>query len=448
MIILSDKKNIMKFTEKKNIHEYFVEQSTVWYKLVIVFFALSYIIDIISHIDTIPTVILLADLITLFIVILFLLLFIKKVISQKTSFLVIVYSAMAALFISYYYLLLNNSFNYGNILQDLITIPVVIFSVGFLASKRHMIIVGVIFSIFYPLAMLLSGDNMMIDSAAFVAVIILGATAGFVILIRTLENAMKLKEEATLELINQRDELLKLNEERTKLFAIISHDLRNPVGNAKNVSEMLLHEKLDDIERRELTEALNRMTTRAYALLEDLLNWSQSESGMFAYNPEVVDLRSVVEEAIEFFSPNIKEKSLSVLNLIKKNAYVYSDKKILETIIRNLFSNAIKFTYKGGEIVFSTIDTADKLTFVIKDNGIGMDVDLIDDIFSREKIISTFGTNNEKGTGLGLQLVKNLVEKNKGEISVESIPNKGTSFLVTIPYPPKSKDDPDATNRE
>ena len=438
----------MNTKENKNIHEYFIEQSAVWYRIVVLFYALSYLIDIFSHLGILPKVILIADLITLLIIFFFLGLFIKKIITQKTSFLVMVYSGMITLFISYIYLLLHHSFTYGNIIQDLVTIPVIILSVGFLASKRHMVIIGIIFSIFYPFAMYLSGDKIMMESSLFISVILFGSTAGFFILTRTLENAMKLKEEATVELIRQKDELLKLNEERTKLFSIISHDLRNPVGNAKNVCEMLLDEDLEQNEKRELTEALHRMTARAYTLLEDLLDWANSESGMFAYNPEVIDLRSAVEKAIEFFSPNIKEKSLTVLNLIKNDTLVYSDKKILDTIIRNLLSNAIKFTYNNGEIVFSTIDTADKLTFVIKDNGMGMEADMIDDIFSNNKIVSSYGTNKEKGTGLGLQLVRNLVEKNNGEISIESIPRKGTSFFITIPYPPKVKNATVTANTE
>ncbi len=428
----------MKTIEKKNIHEYFVEQSAIWYKIVVLFYALSYIIDIVSHYDTLPKIILITDVITLFVIFISLGLFLRHVITQKNSFLIIVYFAIAALFISYYYLLINNLFSYGNIVQDLVTLPVVIFSVGFLASKRHMVIVGVLFAVLYPLFMFLTGDKLLMESSVFVAIMIFGSTLGFLILTQTLENALKLKEETTFELIKQRDKLVNFDEERTKLFSLISHDLRNPIGNAVNVSKMLLNDNLDDDERRELAKVLNSMNTRAYTLLEELLAWSKSEAGLFAYNPEEINLRSAVDKVIKFFESNIKEKNLSVLNLIKSDTHVYSDKKILDAVIRNLLSNAIKFTYPNGEIVFSTIDTADKVTFVIKDNGKGMESDFIDEVFSGNKVYSTLGTNKEKGTGLGLLLVKNLIEKNQGEISVESIPNKGTSFFITIPYPPKN----------
>ena len=162
----------MKITEKKNIHEYFPQQAALWYKLVVLFFAFSYIIDIFSHLHSLPKTLFWADIITLVLTFVSLILFIKKIITQKISFLIIIYSGIITLFVSYYYLLSIKSFSYGNILQDLITIPVIILSVGFLAGKRYMFIIGVVLAVLYPLFMSLADNKILNESAFFVAVMI------------------------------------------------------------------------------------------------------------------------------------------------------------------------------------------------------------------------------------------------------------------------------------
>ncbi len=429
----------MNFSSNKNISGFFVDEAKLWYKLVVFFFFVGFLLDILLHFDSLPNVILYSDFFILFFIIILYSLALKRIISEKISFLSIAYVSTILLLFSYYYGLFNGTFTFTSILQDFITIPAIILSMGFLGSKRHLVIMGAIFVIFYPLVLYLTGTKFLMESSIFVAVMIFASSLGMFIVVRTLEKAMEMREASTEELRKQRDQMVKLNEERTKLFAIISHDLRNPIGNSVNISKMLLNSNLDENDRKTLTESLHKMNVKVYSMLEDLLTWSKNEYGLFSYEPEVLNLREAVESVIDLFSSNIKEKSLNVLNLIKKDVLVYSDRKILDTILRNLLSNAIKFTHTKGEIVFATIQTADELTLVIRDSGIGMSEERLDEIFSGKTIKSFEGTNNEKGTGLGLQLVKNLAEKNKGSLSVESVPNKGTTFLVTIPYPEEEK---------
>ncbi len=423
----------MKITEKKNIHEYFPQQAALWYKLVVLFFAFSYIIDIFSHLHSLPKTLFWADIITLVLTFVSLILFIKKIITQKISFLIIIYSGIITLFVSYYYLLSIKSFSYGNILQDLITIPVIILSVGFLAGKRYMFIIGVVLAVLYPLFMSLADNKILNESAFFVAVMIVGATLASFIVTITLENAMKLKDETAIKLHEQNEKLVKLNEERSRLFAIIAHDLKNPIGNAVNLGSFLNEEDLSESERKELLFTLYKTNKKAYELLDDLLNWAKEEQGLFAYNPEIIVLRSVVDSVISLMETKIKEKSITVFNNIKNDITVFSDKMILETVLRNLLSNALKYTFPNGEIVFDAYDTGETVTFTITDNGMGMSEERITKLFSEDIISSKHGTNNEKGNGLGLKLVKNLLDKNKSSISVVSTEGKGTTFTVAIP---------------
>ncbi len=238
------------------------------------------------------------------------------------------------------------------------------------------------------------------------------------------------------ELRKQAEELQILNANKDKLFSIIAHDLRSPFTALLGLSNML-NEMIDDMtidEIKELVASLNNSATNLFKLLENLLNWSRIQLGSFKILPEKFLLYDVAFSVVNYLHAPASQKEISLFNKVPEDLMVYADKPTVETIIRNLVNNAIKFTNTGGNVsVEARIKTDTTVEVSIIDDGIGMSPELVGKLFQIDKKVSRPGTANEVGTGLGLVLVKELVEKNGGEIRVESEENKGSSFIFTLP---------------
>lgn len=247
---------------------------------------------------------------------------------------------------------------------------------------------------------------------------------------------------AHLTIYNQRNELDRLNEKlketnatKDKFFSIIAHDLKNPLGAFKNVTSFLLKNlrELDDAERMEFLHLMNSSAEHIYSLLENLLHWSKTQSGNIEFNPEDNDLGFIAQDSIQLLKMNADKKSINLHSEIKDRTLVLSDLNMTSTIIRNLLSNAIKFTPDGGEVKIYAKSVGNFQEVTIEDNGVGIPDNVIDKLFRVDVHISTKGTSKEDGTGLGLVLCKEFVEKNGGKIRVESQLDKGSKFIFTMP---------------
>jgi PAS domain S-box-containing protein len=243
------------------------------------------------------------------------------------------------------------------------------------------------------------------------------------------------RREQELIIKNQNEELLRLNAAKDKFFSIIAHDLKNPFSAIIGSSELLLSrvDKNDIQEIDKYAKIINQSSKKALDLLLNLMEWSQIQTGHMSYVPEYFDLKFLVEEAIELLSCNAEEKSIFIQNNIADRTMVFADKIMISIVLRNLISNALKYTNLKGLVQISSKKQERELIISINDNGVGIAKELMDKLFQIDGVISTPGTLKEKGTGLGLILCQEYLEKNNGKIWVQSEVNEGTTFYFSLP---------------
>ena len=233
-------------------------------------------------------------------------------------------------------------------------------------------------------------------------------------------------------------ELKESNAMKDKFFSILAHDLRSPLATAIGFSDLLL-ERYDTFgakKNKEYIGIINQCTNSIFALLDNLLTWSRSQRGLIGFSPEKLNLCSFVNNSIELLKESANNKNISLQLNIQDNLFVKADKNMLATVLRNLISNAIKFTGTGGNVEISAyiqpLKSGKQVMVSIKDDGIGISEEDLVNLFQIDKNYSTVGTENEKGTGLGLVLCKEFVEKNGGNIYAESKEGKGSEFKFTL----------------
>jgi signal transduction histidine kinase len=227
-----------------------------------------------------------------------------------------------------------------------------------------------------------------------------------------------------------------LSKTKEKFFSIISHDLRNPLASMTHLSQMLLdqHQELEPDYRQEFIRHIYNSSNETYNLLENLLEWAKAESNEFSINPEDINLASCVQESSRVLLENIRQKDITLSVNVSDQHFVLTDKNMLMTILRNLLTNAIKFTEKGGLIsISSCYEGTDKVQLMISDTGIGIEQNKLEHLMKDKPVESRKGTNNELGSGLGLGLCKEFITKNNGELRFESAVNQGSTFYVTLP---------------
>lgn len=224
---------------------------------------------------------------------------------------------------------------------------------------------------------------------------------------------------------------------RHKMFAIISHDLKNPIHGFKALIDEYVNsfDSLDINDFREVFDVLQKSSTNLSNMLNDLLTWTNFQRGTISYNPEEHDLHFLVEQIVEQMNLQAQNKSIGLRNEIPADTFVFADPNLVQLVMRNLVNNSIKFTPSNGFItIFCSVDTQNSLVKVsVSDTGVGIPEENLAELFKLNKGTTTLGTNQEKGTGLGLVLVKEAIELNRGSISVESKLGKGTTFTFTLP---------------
>lgn len=227
----------------------------------------------------------------------------------------------------------------------------------------------------------------------------------------------------------------KLNATKDKFFSIIAHDLKSPFNSIIGYSDLLtnqVHEKnYDEIEK--YAEIIQKSSLQAMTLLSNLMDWSRSQTGRMEFTPENIEITELINEVTQLLNHSAIQKSITMYCESTLKINTFADKAMISNILRNLISNAIKFTYPGGEIVVSAEQKQNNLLVSVSDNGVGIKKDAIEKLFRIDVNYSTIGTQNEKGTGLGLLLCKEFIEKHGGEIWVESKVGKGSKFCFTIP---------------
>jgi len=243
----------------------------------------------------------------------------------------------------------------------------------------------------------------------------------------------RLKHEEEIQRISA--ELRELNASKDKFFSIIAHDLKSPFTGLLGYSE-ILNEDLESLTREQLKTYFNEIHSSAksiYKLLNNLLEWSWISIGNQSFDPKKIDAAKLIREVINLLSSNAANKSIEIIFNVDDKLFINADETMIRSVVQNLLSNAIKFTPRNGHINISLTGTPDEVAIIVQDSGVGIREDEIANLFRLDKHSSTLGTEKEKGTGLGLLIAKELVEKNGGTISVQSKINDGTIFRILFP---------------
>jgi signal transduction histidine kinase len=237
------------------------------------------------------------------------------------------------------------------------------------------------------------------------------------------------------ELEEQRKLLRELNASKDKFFSIVAHDLRNPIAGFLNLTDVLAtnFNVFSEDESKEFITVMNEASKQLYNLLENLLQWSRSQTGSIKYEPQYISAKKMIDETIDALLVNIENKKLKVNIKVDEKLIAFVDENMITTVIRNLISNAIKFSTQSGVINIRAEQNKNSIVLSIIDNGVGMTIENKNKLFKIDQHLTTPGTSDEKGSGLGLILCKEFIDKNGGNIWVESELNKGSSFSFSIP---------------
>lgn len=242
-------------------------------------------------------------------------------------------------------------------------------------------------------------------------------------------------------LTQKNNELHKLNATKDKLFAIISHDLKNPLSAFRSITQSL-NSNIATISKDQVhyfIKELNHSSTQLYDLLQNLLNWAILQIDSINIKNEKIDLSKLISQNIDLHKNPANLKNIQLKNLVTESFFIFSDKNCIQTILRNLISNAIKFTPNDGSITVGIEQNENDVVIFVSDTGIGISKEDLDKLFVITEDISKIGNSDEKGTGLGLILCKEMVEKLGGKINAESKPNHGSKFYFTLPFKPVSE---------
>ena len=249
---------------------------------------------------------------------------------------------------------------------------------------------------------------------------------------RDISNRKTLEE----KIMRQNEELVSLNATKDKFFNIIAHDLKNPFNTILGFSDLLLkkYQKYDDEKRLKMLQVIHSSGENTQKLLENLLEWSRSQTGKIKFDPEPIIFEAVLRDVLDLFSETAKAKEITLDYQIPESLVLNADKPMLSTVLRNLVSNALKFTHRNGHVlVYAFSDKDEQAQITVSDDGVGMKKELLDNLFKIHEKVSETGTENEKGTGIGLLLCKEFVEQHGGELWVNSKPGEGSEFSFTMP---------------
>lgn len=234
----------------------------------------------------------------------------------------------------------------------------------------------------------------------------------------------------------QKTHLEELIQTKDRFLSIIAHDLKNPFNSLLGFADLAYNDfdEITDTEKKSYLNVIRQSGQHIYALLDNLLSWSRAQSGRIDFYPEPVSLTETIENAVELVRSSADNKQIAIFTDFSKDVFVKADKNMLSTILRNLLTNAIKFTQNGGSVTVSSRINSKKVTVSVTDTGIGMTQEEMDKLFKLDGGLKTAGTANETGTGLGLILCQEFMALHKSKIVVESPPGKGSTFSFTLDF--------------
>jgi len=234
----------------------------------------------------------------------------------------------------------------------------------------------------------------------------------------------------------QEEKLAEVVATNAKFLSIIAHDLRSPFGSIIGVLD-LLKDSYNDYNKKEVEKYIRLATNSAngtLSLLDNLLAWTSAQNKATYFNPVKINLHNLINDEIENLSISAAHKLISLNHSVPSFLYLAADLQMVKTILRNIINNAIKYSFIGGEIMVSAAESGQFVEITVQDNGIGMKNKAQKELFNKDEVHTTRGTNNEYGTGLGLILCKEFIEKHGGTVRIESEPGNGTKIKFTLPH--------------
>ncbi len=317
---------------------------------------------------------------------------------------------------------------------------------GLTIHRNFFLATVIVYLIQYALVLSFKSEPFLINSTATIALVLCGYVYVVLYMLKTLqesrskaENLIENLREKNIVLNEQKQELNKLIGTKNKLFSIIAHDLQSPFMGIAGLSEMINEsaKRNENKEIAEYSEMISDTSVKTSNLLLNLLDWAKSQKGDLKLNPQQINLDDFVDETISLMHDHRQRKQIE----LKKNntdILLYADPNCLKTVLRNLLSNALKFTPESGSVSIFSEDKNEEVLVAISDTGIGIEEEHISRIFDENSYFTTKGTSKEKGSGIGLSLCKDLINRHNGKMWVESEKNKGTTFYFTLPKQKKA----------
>jgi signal transduction histidine kinase len=272
-----------------------------------------------------------------------------------------------------------------------------------------------------------------INASIIILMVLLATTIPLYFNQKKLKKLYKELQVNTKSLREREMELNSINRTKDKLFSIIGHDLRGPIGALQGLLKLMVSGEIAKEDFSKFLPKLRGDVDHILFTLNNLLSWGYSQMNGTVSKPKMVNLNTLVDSSMNLLSEMASNKSIKIIDEMPDNCLILADENQVDVVVRNLISNAIKFTPENGLITLEAEEMEKHWKIKIRDTGIGMNEKTRKKLFQENANITTYGTNNEKGTGLGLSLCKEMVEKNKGEIWVESTPQKGSTFYFTMP---------------
>ncbi|MCK9410906.1 MAG: ATP-binding protein [Prolixibacteraceae bacterium] len=226
------------------------------------------------------------------------------------------------------------------------------------------------------------------------------------------------------------------NQTKNKLFSIVAHDLKNPFNSILGFINILIddYDELNEEEKREYLTIIQKSSQTAFNLIENLLDWALTQTNKITLNSQEIKVKDMIGSTVLLLRTFGENKSINIMfDEVDESQTIYADKNMIDTVLRNLLTNAIKFSKKGSSVQISSVIRSDFVDISIKDQGVGMNNEQIEKLFKIDENPSTKGTSGETGSGLGMIICKEFIERNKGEIRVSSMEGKGTTFMITLP---------------
>lgn len=441
-LLLSDEKNAT-----RSIH-----------RLLAYFFSGIFIIGFLFEIifSEIPIGICYIDSVNIILSIIVVILFFFQQIQLKTVFKFQIIGLLANMLMSHF---INpvDSADFSNIfLRNAISMGMLVPIYGLFCGKKNIFQIGFVYIFLYVSSLIRVHNQFLIENAPF---LILNGIIYFLAVYYILDileklrfrqiqlnNNLKLQKDELIirnddleyksqHIYQQSKELKELNATKDKLFSIIAHDLRSPFNSILGFSELLRDNIRDnDIEKSiEFVSLINSSARQTLILLENLLAWTKTQTGQFDFKPRNLSLLPIIQEILDVLNSSATIKNISLNYLQSEEIVVYADPNMLQTVIRNLVQNAIKFTHSCGKVSIYAVSQEKKIEITVTDNGVGMNEIIRKKLFKKNVNLTTTGTANEGGSGLGLVLCKEFVKIHGGEIWAEGEIGKGSRFIFTLP---------------